>query len=69
MNILIKKPEFMIKLLKGVLVSTQPWAQPLLMDLSMATLELNHDALRETLSAYSKTVRDKGYSPPPMKSW
>jgi hypothetical protein len=59
----------MKQLLKGVLVSTQPWAQPLLMDLSMATPKLDHDALRENISSYSKTVRDEGYSPPPTKSW
>jgi hypothetical protein len=39
------------------------------MDLPLATPELDHDALRETLSSYSTTVRDKGYSPPPTKSW
>jgi hypothetical protein len=39
------------------------------MDLPLATPELDHDALRETLSPCSMTVRDKGYSPPPTGSW
>jgi hypothetical protein len=39
------------------------------MDLPLATPELDHDALRETLSSCSMTVRDEGYSPPPTGSW
>jgi hypothetical protein len=39
------------------------------MDLPLATLELDHDALRENLSSFSVSVRDGGYSPPPTGSW
>jgi hypothetical protein len=39
------------------------------MNLSLATPELDHDALRDILSPFSTTVRDEGYSHPPTKSW
>jgi hypothetical protein len=35
-------------------------------NLPLATPELDHDSLREILSLFSTTVRDKGYSPPPI---
>jgi hypothetical protein len=39
------------------------------MDLSLATPELDHGALREIISPYSTTIRDEGYSPPPTGTW
>jgi hypothetical protein len=32
-------------------------------------IELEHGSLIETLSPCSTTVRDKGYSPPPTRTW
>jgi hypothetical protein len=40
-----------------------------LLDLPLATPELDHDALREILSPCFTTVRDEGYSPHPTGPW
>jgi hypothetical protein len=45
----LSKPDNVKQLLKGVPVSTQPYAQSLLIDLPLATLELGHNALRLNL--------------------
>jgi hypothetical protein len=39
------------------------------MDLPLATPNLDHDALRNILSPYTTTMRDQGYSPPPIGNW
>ena len=52
-----------MQLLKGVLISTQPYSQSLPMDLSLATPELKPQWFEiQTLTSSSMEVRDEGYS-------
>jgi hypothetical protein len=40
-----------------------------LTDLPLATPKIDHDSLRDILSPFSTTVRDRGFSPPPTGNW